>query len=727
MQKVWLEHIMSWVSPSLKLGTEILMSRIIQEIQEDYLLNVKKAIVDFVLRDPQETKETEEEIPAHREELKLVPKLWQKRFTIVRRTIKQHLHLLNPCVCGLLNLWSRDYESFHLLDIPFIMSKNEALDLSQFQQLVRKQLESSRDVLLKRWFTAVQNIIHQGIKQKHVPSPTNQLYLQSFFDNVAMLMTLQLQSLCKVSMEKYTEFLCTSKENHIFIIKLVAVGQQIKLEPTYHDFETVLLDVLDSLLHSVRIIPRVENRLNTEHTRILESKSPLQPVILEEVITSLKTQILTVLKEQFQHPQKYMNNFNKYLYILDGEAEKSLFNMLESENSFEVWRKQVYEYKSWINKFMYTADKIVDLGMFQLDFRELYESLASQTEILLEKLLNHISNEHQEESKRICDEYKQIVDKALTIPKSTQELMNSKAFIEDVKKNKLPQLKDALMECCHKISYIVEYLPLSPLEIQQNSEAFQWQAGMDEVFINHHAIIQEKDVEFQEALKVHRRMFIDELESYGFQIEELTTMGELQEVSRYLKKARKLEKHLQEAADKVDQFNMEEESFGWSTTNYPQRPQLLAKLLPYLKLYEVTVDFNKKHSAWLEGPLRAVNPDLVEQEVGNYWRIMYKLEKTFNDCPTAKKVTLQVKTKIEDFKDNLPLIQTLCNPGLRDRHWDQISDAIGFPLHADDNTTLAKIIDLSLDEFVSQFELISESASKEYSLEKPWKNDTRMG
>ncbi|XP_076359417.1 uncharacterized protein LOC143251934 isoform X1 [Tachypleus tridentatus] len=104
----------------------------------------------------------------------------------------------------------------------------------------------------------------------------------------------------------------------------------------------------------------------------------------------IKTQILTVVKEQFQHLQKYMNNFNKYLYILDGE----------SESSFVVWRKQVYEYKSWINKFMYTADKIVDLGMFQLDFREHYESLASQTEILLEKLLNNISNEHQEESKR---------------------------------------------------------------------------------------------------------------------------------------------------------------------------------------------------------------------------------------------------------------------------------------------------------------------------------------
>ncbi|XP_076342483.1 dynein axonemal heavy chain 7-like isoform X2 [Tachypleus tridentatus] len=119
----------------------------------------------------------------------------------------------------------------------------------------------------------------------------------------------------------------------------------------------------------------------------------------------IKTQILTVLKEQFQHLQKYMNNFNKYLYILDGE----------SESSFEVWRKQVYEYKSWINKFMYTADKIVDLGMFQLDFRELYESLASQTEILLEKLLNNISNEHQEESKRMVAERNKFAEQLLEL------------------------------------------------------------------------------------------------------------------------------------------------------------------------------------------------------------------------------------------------------------------------------------------------------------------------
>ena len=77
-----------------------------------------------------------------------------------------------------------------------------------------------------------------------------------------------------------------------------------------------------------------------------------------------------------------------------------------------------------------------------------------------------------------------------------------------------------------------------------------------------------------------------------------------------------------------------------------------------------------------------------------------------------------MKVKIEELKEHLPLVQALCNPGLQDRHWEQIGEVIGFPLTSDQETTLAKIIDLNLDEFVPKFEIISEAASKEHNLEK---------
>ena len=70
------------------------------------------------------------------------------------------------------------------------------------------------------------------------------------------------------------------------------------------------------------------------------------------------------------------------------------------------------------------------------------------------------------------------------------------------------------------------------------------------------------------------------------------------------------------------------------------------------------------------------------------------------------------------FRDNVPLIATLCNPGIRDRHWKQMSDICGFDITPDPFTTLRKMQKMDLDQHMEQFEAISGGATKEFSLEK---------
>lgn len=61
----------------------------------------------------------------------------------------------------------------------------------------------------------------------------------------------------------------------------------------------------------------------------------------------------------------------------------------------------------------------------------------------------------------------------------------------------------------------------------------------------------------------------------------------------------------------------------------------------------------------------------------------------------------------------------LCNPGLRDRHWDAMSAVAGFSLQpSDDQACVAHFLPLQLEQHLNSFEGISEAASKEYSLEK---------
>lgn len=79
---------------------------------------------------------------------------------------------------------------------------------------------------------------------------------------------------------------------------------------------------------------------------------------------------------------------------------------------------------------------------------------------------------------------------------------------------------------------------------------------------------------------------------------------------------------------------------------------------------------------------------------------------------------MQAKHIIDEFKQNMPLVATLGNPGMKARHWEQISEIVGFPIKVSPELTLLKIIEFGLEDYLKRFESISESATKENNLEK---------
>lgn len=55
------------------------------------------------------------------------------------------------------------------------------------------------------------------------------------------------------------------------------------------------------------------------------------------------------------------------------------------------------------------------------------------------------------------------------------------------------------------------------------------------------------------------------------------------------------------------------------------------------------------------------------------WRTMYKLAKSFSDLPGPRRVADSFKIKVDKFKQHLPILTTICNPGIKDRHWQEVS------------------------------------------------------
>ena len=59
---------------------------------------------------------------------------------------------------------------------------------------------------------------------------------------------------------------------------------------------------------------------------------------------------------------------------------------------------------------------------------------------------------------------------------------------------------------------------------------------------------------------------------------------------------------------------------------------------------------------------------------------------------------------MKDFKGNLPVVSIMCNPGLRQRHWNGMSEIIGFDITPDSGSTLRKMLKNNLDPVLEEFE-----------------------
>uniref|UniRef100_A0A8B9LDW8 Dynein axonemal heavy chain 7 n=1 Tax=Astyanax mexicanus TaxID=7994 RepID=A0A8B9LDW8_ASTMX len=320
---------------------------------------------------------------------------------------------------------------------------------------------------------------------------------------------------------------------------------------------------------------------------------------------------------------------------------------------------------------------------------------------------------------RLCEEFEEIVKKALSTPSDTQELMALKAYMEKVETKEMPMLELKLRDSKTRLFFLIENVMFKPTDMRLNTDVFKWQKRMPSVFEEHRGIATEKTEQFQKGLKLRCDRFVEVLEKYSKQVEEFATFGEVSELSKYLKKAQALNSKLEDAMEKIDGFNSEEEAYGWPISQYPQRKKVQEQLLPYLNLYQTASDFQAQHQHWLNGPLTSVSPDKVESDVGNFWRTLYKLEKSFQESPCALGITTHIKAEVEAFKKHIPLVQVLCNPGLRDRHWEAMSEVVGSPLKpSEEEACVSHFLPLHLEEHLPSFENISESASKEFSLEK---------
>lgn len=87
----------------------------IEDMKNDFMMAVKKAIVDFVLQDPTFVKPLVESESELKQELKDMVLVVKPSFKAAKVKLQRNLHIVNPCLVAILDIWYSRFRFVKLL------------------------------------------------------------------------------------------------------------------------------------------------------------------------------------------------------------------------------------------------------------------------------------------------------------------------------------------------------------------------------------------------------------------------------------------------------------------------------------------------------------------------------------------------------------------------------------------------------------------------------------
>ncbi|XP_046888652.1 dynein axonemal heavy chain 3 [Hypomesus transpacificus] len=715
-----------------------LRASLLDEVNTDYDFSLRKSIVDYILKDPSERQ---------RLVISSIPRPFPRR--VIRGPVpwgcsyreahvwqSQHLFTVNHMMVLLQDLWLNSFSSLRFVRLRDLFSASLPLLPIEFEDLVQRQCQITRDDLVHNWLPRCASIFVTSkdlwlplVPESDMVTP---IIAQEFFSCVGNLMSLQLRSLVIASLQDLLSFFKVHQDGNDFgekfdemryvqpqvlLVKLGVEEPRIIFQPSLQRCWELLHSSFMEIIKSAQNLQRVECNLFPEiqgQGLYLRSVGPN-----ELLVTDLLSQAKSIFHQNTVGPQKYLNVYKKYSHLLDNTAKQDILAFLNEKHSLQGFTKKIQGIQQlW--KEIASLHITVPLSMFCLDAVSLNDELCERAKRLEDTLITFEVEENRELNKSLCHRYDEIAQTITGVPVNTDELVALNQYLKRTSEVTVHKLRDEVDEAGKRLSFLLDYATLPVEDLKLNSSVFHWPEHILTVFDlskNRQATRREQA---EDRLGKRIAEFEQKLLGVGKEVESFKKkeLMSLEEIKNNVEKLNELTSCLDAAVTELEDINKEETLLEKELSQFPGLQTLMGNKQPYDQLWNTAFNFQNQSEIWMNGPFVQLNAEKIGDELLTMWRTMYKLTKSLSDLPGPRRIADSFKMKIDKFKQHLPVLTTICNPGIKDRHWEKISSIVGFDIKPDVDTSLLNMLDLGLSKFSDKLEEMGASASKEHSLEK---------
>ena len=589
------------------------------------------------------------------------------------------------------------------------------------------------------------DVVVKGIRDIHVTMPKDSIYITKVLPplfSVSFRVTLDDRMLNKRDVDRSHEEIKawnTTKEAKqgdkcpIALVKPI-MGKTFEYDFAPAQFKTAVLKVFDSVLSDFQEVPHVQKfvmeKVYFPFTKYIPSVTEEEPWVQEA-----RSSIGVAMDKAVAPLEAYLQFFTQFEEFLNTDAEayinKQITVLRRDPDSTEIELPVTVDLGKVASLLNQHLENIADIeaslpvtpvacGLFQIEVLSVRKLLLDRHRAIVKLILTA----QRERCYEICNymdaEFKKIFANLSKHPENVEQLVEMEEYITS-----LTNILQALNGCIGDMVNYHNLLDDFKFKVDGDHSNFKWSiiSSPLKVALKCQAV-QEVNVaiklKFKDEMMGDQAIFIKTLKELNSTVEVLSAYTDVTDVENICAKVREVEGKLNVAVAKSRLFNSREGLFDVDSTDYEELSRIQRAFEPYSNLWQTALEWTEKSRAWNTGQFVDLDAEECERSVEKYFSAITKAAKFFNKMEMKEQMEIanQIKAQVTEFRPEVPMLVTLRNPGMRDRHWEKISETLGVTITPIEDFTTQQIIALNLKDSLELIQKISESAAKEYQIEQ---------
>jgi dynein heavy chain, axonemal len=486
------------------------------------------------------------------------------------------------------------------------------------------------------------------------------------------------------------------------------------------------LNAFDAALKAIAGVKTVERQVMD---RLFWPEEPVVPTVhpLEPHVVATRDRMAAALAAATAPLSAYIATFEPYAAFLNLDVEEMVAGMKAkiAANGFVLadCKTAIQKARDSANALIEELPQAVSVGIALVSVTDVRATLIKKQLAVGEGVLKLVASYAADTSSDIIKQY-DIMIKALSQPTSDIESLTAVKEFMAACPDKVREQEgraEANGQCYGLLESYVYPLPKDQFELQ-------WKAvmGPSRIFkkiAEVEAALEREKNKYMEDMAAEQAAFDESLGSLADDVAGLSTFTKMEDVETAAAGVARTKLMLDAAEEKGRLFNTREGLFGKEITNYDRIGEIKKTFEPFYTLWDTANAWLKQHKSWMQDAFVNINAELIEREAGAMGRNMTRSVKAFEKIGIegCLVVAKEIRDQTEGFKPLIPLVIALRNPGMRARHWAELSDAIGEKIDPDrdgPNFTLTHVINMNLARHIEVITKVGEKAGKEYQLEQ---------